>query len=264
MNPDGIEPLFNKLLIVASGPEARSLLVKTCQEFGCQVLLADNNQFATEIVQNEPDIDVILYEVASGDKVIACFDFVRFVRMTHAELPPIFVLCDENDSGLGNVFYEGVTGIFMRPLNVGDLTKAIAISYSELLGHRDRLLKRRRLQYATVSYSIDAGPVIGFATDISLGGMFIGSHWELPAEGKLIKFKLNIVGHSALSGGAVVKWTRDKIEFGRPRGFGIEFRCVDQATLASIMREPWRNEEDEKWNANDIWTPTVPVNSFRS
>lgn len=253
MTVTGIEPLFNTLMIVASGNESRQLLAQKCQEFGCKVLIAENINHAIEIAQTEPSIDVVLYEVAAGEKIVSCFDFVRVVRMSHREMPPIFVLCDEAESNLGNVFYEGVTGIFLRPLNVGDLTKAIAVAYAELLGHRDRQFKRRRLHYANATYSSDSLTLEGFVTDISLGGMFIGTQWELPKINQQIKFKLSIVGHSALSGGAIVRWVRPELELGRPRGFGIEFKGVDQATLTAILREPWRPDEDAKTKASDIW-----------
>lgn len=259
MTIKGIEPLFNKLLIVASGDDSRNLLFRKCQEFGCQVLIADHINRAIEIAQNEPALDVVLYEIAPGEKLSSSFDFLRVLQMTRREMPPIFLLCDEAESNLGSIFYEGVTGVFVKPLDVGDLTKAIAVSYAELLGHRDRQFKRRRLQYASVAYSSEATAFEGFATDISLGGMFIGSQWTLPNINQQIKFKLTIVGHSALSGGAIVRWVRPEVELGRPRGFGIEFRGVDQATLTSILQDPWRNDAESKAKVKDIWhVPGAP------
>lgn len=235
MKYDGIESLFDTLLIVAPGGQDQPALYSIYRDFGCKILLASSDEEALNIMKTEPQIDVVLFEVQSGKPVSSCFEFVRHVRKLNPDLPPIFVVCDGVEAYFGDLFYEGVAGVFMTPLDLGEFTKAVAVSYSELLGHSDRQFKRRQLQRAGVSYSIDSQSTSGYATDISLGGMFIGTMNLLPFKDQPIRFRLSIENHSALSGGAVVKWLRPQIVLGRARGFGIEFSGVDKTVLENIL-----------------------------
>lgn len=187
-----------------------------------------------------PQIDVVLFNLEPGVQVSSCFDFVRHLRKSDPEWPAVFMVCDGVEGYFNNAFFEGINGVFVRPLNLGEFNKAIAIAYSELVGHRDRKFERRQLQRMEIVYSVGSQEAKGYGTDISTGGLFIGTMGILPFQRQTISFQMRISPETVLSGTAVVKWMRHQIEFGRPRGFGVEFAEVDQELLASILSKEVR------------------------
>jgi len=232
----GIDSLFDTILVVGpNGPE-RQEICASLGTFGCKIRFADNQDQAFKIVQTMPQIDVVLFNLASGVEVSTCFEFVRHVRKMDEQWPAIFMVCDGVEGYFNNAYFEGINGIFVRPLDLGELTKAIAIAYSELLGHKDRKHERRQLRRMEISYLVGTQEAKGFGTDISLGGLFIGTMGLMPFEKQAIQIKMPIKPGVELTGTAVVKWLRQQIEFGRPRGFGVQFTKVDEAVLASLLK----------------------------
>lgn len=235
MEKSSIQTLVgSKLLIVAPAGETRAQLAGAFRGIGCHALVVGDETQAIRTLQSNLKIDGILLEV---EPPISCsFQFVRYVRSHVTEAPPVFLVTDRIDPHFDNAFFEGVEAIFVKPLMPDEVLRGVAYSSDTLLAQPIRNHRRKRIRRARVSYSVDSKNVLGYATNIGSGGMFIGSMDRLPSANQKIKFVLLSENSKAaeVCGVAIVKWLRPKIEHGRPRGFGVEFTELDQDTVKVV------------------------------
>lgn len=224
------------LLIVAEKPQNRDELKTLFEELGCKVVQDENESQALGTLKNGFKPDMVLLEAEAP--INSTIDFVRNVRSLYEDIPSVFIVCDSVDPLFADAFFEGVDAIFVRPINAEEVEKGVAFSYAESLENCNRAHQRKRIQRARVSYEFDWQKATGYATNFSLGGMFVGSMDQLPVKNQKIKFKLSFEEEAGreLTGYAVVKWLRSNLKFGRPRGFGIEFVGLDHATQVKLSQ----------------------------
>jgi CheY-like chemotaxis protein len=235
-NSVGGKSLFDSLLVIGSDANGREQLCSALTGFGCKARFADNFEEAKKLFQIMPRIDVVLIDVPSGGIVNDTFDFVRQLRLIDGQATSVFVICDQSENNFMHAFYEGINGVFVRPFDLGSFTKALAIAYSELLGHKERKFRRYQVARVKIKYSVEGHASEGFAGNISLGGLFVGSNDPLPAIGETILFKMTrTFPNMDLVGSGIIKWVRPEIMYGRPRGFGIEFVDVDRTMLSKFI-----------------------------
>lgn len=226
--------LLNKTILIVSANAAEDLS-DTFNGFGCKSVFVGKPANVIDSIKENIAIDMVVLDVTLP--IINGLQLVRQIRALKEDVPAIFVICDGVDSTLDEAFFEGVDAIFVRPLDLDELEKGVAFSYSEALENSSRRHVRKRVYRARVSYEFDWQKGKGYATNFSMGGMFVGSMDELPNRFQKIKFTVTFEneGQELISAG-VVKWCRSRLTFGRPRGFGVEFNELDQATLKKFKQ----------------------------
>lgn len=223
-----------KLLIVGGNTASQANLSQIFQSLGCKVWIVENESKAIEAIKSEIQIDMVVLEIEAP--ISSAIEFVRNIRVERGELPAVFIVSDCTDPQFDAAYFEGVDAVFVRPLAAEELERGIAFSYAEALENDKRKHQRKRIRRARVLYEFDWKEVTGYATNFSLGGMFVGSMGEIPDKGQTIKFKLSIEDRDEeeLSGFAVVKWSRPKLSYGRPRGFGAEFVGLSEVSQKKL------------------------------
>lgn len=179
-------------------------------------------------------VDAIVLEV---DPPIAdVFPFVRKVRTVMKKPTPVFLICRGPVIDSGEAFFEGIESVFARPISDEDIAKGIAFALECRKGHNERKHERTSVVRARVTFKAGSIETSGFATNFSRGGMFVGSMGALPKPGERIEFTIYIDdGPGAeVSGQGIVRWLRPNIQYGRPRGFGLQFDGLDAGSLAII------------------------------
>ena len=219
------------ILLIASSLKTREELAGIFQQYGCKSLMAGNDKEALDLIYHGIGVDVILKSVESP--ISSSFKFVRNAYLQFSDLPPIFFISNQLDPHFDNAFFEGVEAIFVEPIQPDELVEGVAFSLEALMNQRERKHRRQRIRNVKVSYNVGSSQNSGYATNISTGGMFVGSMLTLPNPGQLINFRLSSEGQNKieLSGFAIVRWLRQKMKHGRPRGFGIEFVGLDVDAL---------------------------------
>lgn len=225
------------VLVVAHDMMTVASFHELFKEYGAKVTFANDEKQAMGNVQSPIPPDVILLELEAA--VFNAFSFLRKVKASSAWSPPVFLLAKEIDPYFDNAFYEGAEGIFVKPLNLKEIAQGIASPHAGLLHRRDRQHLRKRLCQAKVTYNVDAQSGTGFATNVSAEGMFIGTMGSIPAREQKLQFHLSVAGKTPveIKGVAEARWSRSKIEFGRPRGFGVrivETNDLSRKLLASL------------------------------
>lgn len=224
------------VIIVGKDAAARETIAGQFQSFQCRILLASSASEALNHVQMSPTpIDVILMEV--GESVSETFEFVD--RITGlSQSPPIFLIANAADANLNEAFYRGVEAIFFRPVQFNDMLKGISFTLEVLMDRSDRRHKRRRVHHVTVEFQNESTGVTssGHVMNISRSGMYVCAQANLPALQQIVNFRMSLEhnGIQEISGRAIVRWIRTRSEFGRPPGFGVEFKGLDDASSALV------------------------------
>lgn len=229
MKIDPYKPLFGKTIIVAnSNPETRESIAGALQNFNCKVLLAANSAEAVKLVHTNPQIEVVIIEVPNP--ISNAFEFMDQIRSEQDDRPPVFFVTEKRDQHFDQAFFEGVEGIFIKPIHFDELVKGVAFSHNMVMDKATgRMHNRRRLRRARVVFTNETNGIAaqGYVTNISSGGLFICSLATLPALEQKLKFKFRYDENRdeplEFSGRAVVRWLRPFSDLGRPTGFGVEF-----------------------------------------
>ena len=232
-----LQALTDKSILIVSTSEAsRQELASGLQSLGMKALMVATEEAAINSLQEVPPIEIVLFEVESP--ISSAFGFLRRVRaLASAGLAPaVILLADRIGPRFEEAYYEGAEAIFVRPIAIDELAKGIAFTFDSELVQAKRQHRRKRLQRARVAYSHSEGlSISAYGTNISVGGMFIASMDDLPVSGQEIGFRLQFEAlKEEIQGNATVRWVRTKIDSGRPRGFGIEFKGLEAASLEKI------------------------------
>lgn len=236
MNKINLPNLSDKtVFIVLDEHSNREELAGVFQNIGCKAILEDAKEATLENLELATTADIILLDTKPSLPIIR--QITKKLHQLMNELPPIFLVCDHFGSNLEDVYLEGIEAIFARPLRPEELLNSVASTYASLMKRDDRKYERSRIVRAKVTYSFGSIYAHGFVTNISSGGMFVGSLDQLPSIDDTIDFNMAFEGAqlSELSGSAVVRWIRPKIDCGRPPGFGIEFVDVDLEELSEFV-----------------------------
>lgn len=248
-----LESLFGKTILIVGGRGRTNDLVGAAfQPLHCRVLTSADESEALRLIHSDASIEVVILDVEGP--VSNGFGFLDMIRPLDHERPPVFFLADQRDQFFEEAFFRGVEAIFVRPLNYTELVKGIEFSH-DLLMDRDsgRRHRRRRIRRAKVVVtSEDTGSALnGYVTNFSAGGMFICSMYMLPRANEKIQFKMIYeipVGAGMdpkqieVSGNASVRWVRPQAHLGRPPGFGIEFKELDETARDTIKMIMDRND----------------------
>jgi CheY-like chemotaxis protein len=237
-----MEPLIHgvifgrTILIVSSDAKAREVLAGQFQSFQCHILLASDAKEATNHIHTAPKIDVVIMEI--HDSISEAFEFVDSVVQHGTSTPPIFLVTDKIDMHFDEAFYRGVEAIFFKPMNLAEMLKGIAYSLEVMIDRAERQHERRRLRRARLEFTDESTGLTssGHVMNISKGGMYVSSMYNHPTALQSIKFKLvcDFDGPLELSGRGLVKWSRASTEYGRPPGFGIEFKDLSVEAQAAV------------------------------
>ena len=227
-----LKSLFGKtVLIVCNNAETREMIAGAFQNFNCKVLLAGKEYEAVTLIHTNPTIEVVIVEVDTP--ISQGFEFLEKIRSLDVERPPVFFVSNQRDSHFDEAFFLGVEAIFLKPIHFDELVKGVAFSHELLMEqHSGRVHRRRRIRRAKAVFTNESTGMAshGYVTNISIGGMFICSMYSLPAANQVIDFKLQYDGEQMveLSGRAAVRWLRPIAHYGRPPGFGVEFKDLDE------------------------------------
>lgn len=204
--------------------------------FGIRVEFVDPD--ADKIIEIAGMMDAALVLVESESPISAAFPLIRGLRNSPTLDLPIFMVTNRVDPQFDSAYFEGVDAIFVRPFDADEFFIEAAASYmSGLDGYQNRKSLRKRVVRGRVRIDLGAVSSHGYATNLSEGGMFVGSMETLPSPGQKIEFDLLIDQERKhhVTGSARVRWVRGKMEFGRPRGFGVQFESIDLKNLKGIL-----------------------------
>lgn len=150
---------------------------------------------------------------------------VRHCSRMGKELP-MFVILNGPGDQLHDAFFEGAECMFEEPHSAESLILAMYNSLNEFYNEqKKRKFARKKVARVRAVVETDQGAIEGYAQNISLGGVFIGTWDKLPAPSEKVTVRLSPDGstESVICGEAVVRWVRTEIKDGRPKGFGVEF-----------------------------------------
>jgi CheY-like chemotaxis protein len=222
-----------KALIVSSEEADATELKLTLGAFGWDTIAFQNYDDAAEAVAQDLFIDLSLLSV--GKQISKSFNFIRSAGSSGRRDLPIILVCDNLPSEINEAFYEGADSVLIRPYTIEYVSKGIESAYATRVGYSNREQRRMRLYRTKASFTFDSTHGKGFATNLSPGGLFIGTTDLLPPSGKIIQFKISSEADSiSLNGFGVVRWVRNKLEFGKPRGFGIKFEALSRSSEATL------------------------------
>jgi DNA-binding response OmpR family regulator len=234
-----LSTLFGRtVLIVEKSPQVRETIAGAFQNFRCHVLLASNDTDAFNLLHTHPEIDFVIIEV--GNPISAGFPFLEKLRAFDDQRPPVFFIADKRDGHFDEAFFMGAEAIFLQPIHFDELVKGVAFSYEMLMDHAERQHKRRRMRRAKIQFSNQSTGLSsnGYVMNLSKGGMYICSMYNHPAANQIIEFKMAYESEPPIeiTGLATVRWLRLLSEYGRPPGFGVEFKNLDEKAQESINR----------------------------
>jgi Tfp pilus assembly protein PilZ len=150
--------------------------------------------------------------------------------------PSTILLADRIGPRFEEAYYEGAEAIFVKPVAMEELAKGVAYTFDSELIQAKRQHRRKKIQRARVAYAHSDGlSISAYGTNISAGGMFVATMDDLPTSGQEISFRLQFETlKEELTGSAIVRWVRSKIDAGRPRGFGCEFKGLEPDTITKL------------------------------
>lgn len=148
----------------------------------------------------------------------------------------IFVIFDQIATGLNEMYFAGAEAVFIRPFNSVDFAQRVGQIFN--VNFPIRKTMRVPIAGARVLYSSTTSYALGFATNLSLDGMFIGSVDDLPPVNEKILFDVKIHNDPGyqIAGTGVVKWIRSEPSNGNPRGFGIKFDPLEQLAFLELNK----------------------------
>lgn len=240
-----LESLFGKTILIVGGKGRTNDLVGAAfQPLHCRILTSAEHSEALRLIHSDASIEVVIVEIEGP--VSNGFAFLDMIRPLDHERPPVFFLAEQRDPYFDEAFFRGVEAIFVKPLNYDELVKGVEFSHDLLMDHDSgRRHKRRRIRRAKVlvTNEITGATLNGYVTNFSAGGMFVCSMYTLPRANERIQFKMiyeipagagSDPKQIEISGHASVRWVRPQAHLGRPPGFGIEFKDLDDQSREAI------------------------------
>ncbi len=223
----------SNVLIIASEPSCRHELSSVAGKFAQKMFFAGDGAEALQIIEAVL-VDVILIEATPPYASI--FQFIGTVKSRSREAAAIFLVTDKADAEVCEAFYEGISGIFLRPIDQQELVEGIVFSHASELGFQRRVHPRKSLVHSRVAFEIESQTSHGFGANLSVGGMSINSIDVLPVLNQIIEVKLSFPDQNLFfSVNGTVRWVRSSFKFGKPKGFGIQF--IDLAVEARTAIE---------------------------
>jgi CheY-like chemotaxis protein len=232
------EVLKDRSILIIGSAEVSRELAAIFQPTGSKLEHVATYVEAHGVLKSGSKIELLILE--ANDPVETSYRFIRELRASGLEVPPLFLITDKLAPKLQNAYYEGFEAVFLKPLAPDEVLTGIAFSYDAIRGHANRKHSRKQIQRVRIAFTLDSTEFQGYATNISLGGMFVGTFDDQPAQlplsGVLFKFKLMFEdkGNDSVFGIASARWLRQKIELGRPRGFGAQFVGLDARSRLAL------------------------------
>jgi len=226
------------IAIVGNDPADRAAIAQHFDGIRCQIKMMDNSSEALESMARQPHPDVVI--LAAEESVAKALPFVDQVAVQTESTVPVFLVSKklETDTDIDEAFFRGVEAVFFQPLKTDDLLKGMSFSLEIKVERSDRQHKRRRIRRAKIEYLNESTGLTssGYVMNISQGGMYVCSMYNHPEKLHRITFRINHEGPNAkeIVGSGIVRWLRPSAEFGRPPGFGVEFRELDSHAREEI------------------------------
>lgn len=138
---------------------------------------------------------------------------------------PVYVITTAAQRDHHDAFYQGAECIFDLETDFNTLLTEISASLNELEEARLRKHGRRTFTRVRAEIETSLGKIDGYAKNISRGGVFVGTAGLLPSLNEKVRVLLKFEGSQTpiITGKAIVRWRRDEIQGGKPKGFGLEF-----------------------------------------
>ena len=122
-SPTALEPRRNKVLIVEDDEYAQEILKCYLKNFHAEVFLANNGQEALEIVNQIPDLNLILMDIHMPvmDGLIASSQ----IKTSHPHIPIIMETAYGNEFGQDHFISYGCERLLRKPLSLKDFLQAV-------------------------------------------------------------------------------------------------------------------------------------------
>lgn len=150
--------------------------------------------------------------------------FVRTVNLSARDLP-VFVLLKGKCEQCDETFFEGADCVFEDHHSYDVIVKSVKDALTDQIHLQSRKYPRKKTPRVRAYIDSAFGSILGYARNISKGGVFIGTSEGLPKVGDQVQLRLTFDGQmdSIVHGRAVVRWIREENSEGKPKGFGLEF-----------------------------------------
>ena len=112
--------MSKKILILDDDVDFNTLLTDVFNQAEYEVISAHDPQEALNLIQEEP-VDVIVTDQRMPN--LSGVEFFREIRSIHGNLPIIMVSGYLDSDTMRDLINNGVSGIFLKPLNIFSLLK---------------------------------------------------------------------------------------------------------------------------------------------
>jgi len=114
------------ILIVDDEPELLEIMSQILEQKGAKVLMASDGIQAFEIWSQNPQIDVVMTDVAMPGKDADGISLVKKIRAISSSKPPIIMITGYSRQTEAEALAAGTSMVFPKPIRIQDIDAALA------------------------------------------------------------------------------------------------------------------------------------------
>jgi CheY-like chemotaxis protein len=113
-----------RILVVEDEPDLREAIAESLEDFGSEVIRAENGQSAWKIIESGAQLDCVVSDVRmpGGDGI----ELLRSIRSREGKRPPLIFLSGFSDFELEQIVTEGAAGLVPKPFDIPYLLLLVA------------------------------------------------------------------------------------------------------------------------------------------
>jgi hypothetical protein len=211
------------VLVVDDEPMLREILRDVFELEGATVFEASNGTEAFELLQHE-SVHVVVSDIRmpGGDGI----ELLRNLRKRESNTPVVLLITGFTDLSTDAAYDIGADAILSKPFDVSELLERVIFLMKQL---EDRLKNEPTPLPAKVVDIKSMEPI-----SIGRGGVYIENHVEYSI-GDSVQFEVKDHSSSVvLQGCGIVRWVRKNASDSLPKGTGIEFTYLKEASMGQF------------------------------
>lgn len=223
------------VLVVDDEADLREILRMDLEDHGFQVAEAHSGNSAIAYCEKN-HVDLVLSDMRMSDG--SGIDLIKGLRARHFEKPVVLFISGFSDAPPEEIYELGAGGILAKPWDVDELIEAIRRLLQDPSTRWVRKANRFSVGYSIEIKGTEFGDVQSREViNLGRGGMFVASDKELPPVGQLVEFSFTAPRGAKVAGHGVVRWLRHQSDDNDLRGYGVEFKEIDESYLQPLLHD---------------------------
>jgi CheY-like chemotaxis protein len=226
------------ILIVDDEVDLAELVSFEFEMEGSNVLVAENGNDGFALVQENPDLDVVISDIRmpGGDGI----ELLVNIKKKNIEKPPVIFMSGFADITLEDAYAQGASAIFPKPFNRVELTYAVQMAAAtqaerwgqDVVEDSDTPTLKKSLESMAKAHE-DSEFRLG------KGGFFIKISENFPTVSKVIRFEVDFEEGDVKKayGFGKVRWVRRDEDSGPHLGCGVEILKLDVDSMEALLNK---------------------------